>query len=80
MDEGRNRMPRGWQTLPAAGLVILTCPQPAQGIAHRGLCQSDPRAGTGHAALFEKRLERHQQVEIDPAKFMASILLCEAYK
>ena len=50
--------------------------QPGERVAHPGLAQPDPLRRPGHAALAQERVERHEEVEIDPAE----IHCCREYR
>jgi hypothetical protein len=61
---------RGFQLAAAAHkqLVIEQPSQPSQGRAHRRLAQRQPAPGLGDVALGQQRVERHQEIQINPVQ------------
>jgi hypothetical protein len=48
---------------------LLHVRQPGQRMAHRGLAEAEPAAGTRHVAFLHDGIEDDEQIEVDCSQF-----------
>ena len=68
---GERKRARGWPHAVGAArqqLIAEQRPQPREIVAHRRLTKPNTGRGAGDAALGQQRVERNQEIEVEPAQ------------